>query len=101
MTLDTKEKQEVEIRIKQNSENIGSGPFPLAVMIQGKDGMSNYQVFPDFKLTGETQKATLQIPMLGKIKCIFFRTYKSKLNKNQNKLFIQKVDVTEKDNNNK
>lgn len=45
-------------------------------MIQGKEGMSNYQIFPKFLLGGKPMEAVFQFPELGKLNCIYLRTFK-------------------------
>jgi hypothetical protein len=59
MTLDTKEKNTVDITIQQAKNTKGGSNFPLALMLSGKDGMTNYQVVPDFKLGGKPHTLTI------------------------------------------
>jgi hypothetical protein len=95
MTLDTKEKNTVDITIQQDKATKGGSNFPLSLMLSGKDGMSYYQVVPDFKLGGKAQTITIQIPEIGDLKCIHLRTYEDK--KVTQKLNIDEITVLEQD----
>jgi len=75
MNMNLKEKNKVKITIKQLAKSPFDGEFPLAVMLQGEKGVTNYQLIDKFEINGKDREEEFEYEDVGTILCVHLKSY--------------------------